>query len=56
MKLTEPEPSTPTVVRCVIQGYVLFVHFHYFTCDDLKAKMMAEFLSFIFQLNLLYEI
>jgi hypothetical protein len=24
------------------------VHFHQFTCDDLKAKMMAEFLNFVF--------
>lgn len=52
MKLTGQEPSMPTVARCVIQGYVTFVQFYQFTCDDLKAKMIAEFLKFVFQLNL----
>lgn len=35
---------------------LLLVHSRQFTCDDLKAKMMAEFLSFVIQLNLLSDI
>lgn len=52
MKLTGREPSMPIVARCVIQGYVTYIQFYQFTCDDGKAKMIAEFLKFVFQSSL----
>jgi len=48
-KLTGREPSMPIVARCVIQGYVTYVQFYQFTCDDWKANMIAEFLKFASQ-------